>query len=129
MCTCKEELAAKLDAIKKELDAHACEQEPWTPKDGEKYWFVRSDGGIGSFCNTGHAFDRLLFSNNNIFRTKEEAERAFAVIKAALALFKAPKKTIHVRMWNDGTMTIPSFTKSSDAFNKLKDLLTLITNG
>lgn len=48
---------------------------PLTPKEGETYWFISSEGNILPEVWKNYATDRGRYATDCIFRTKDDAER------------------------------------------------------
>ena len=50
------------------------ERKPWKPSEGERYWWVTSNGSVDYCCWTGDMIDFFTYKLGNCYRTKEEAE-------------------------------------------------------
>ena len=89
-----EELEKKYKELGEEIDKLKAEKEnePWKPKDGERYWFVSHSGGEESTIWDGVPVDVRMYELGNVFKTKEEAEfRAEQLkVEAELRRFTRP---------------------------------------
>lgn len=47
---------------------------PWKPSEGDKYWYISSNGNADYYCWTGDMLDFLTYKLGNCYRTREEAE-------------------------------------------------------
>lgn len=66
----------------------------WKPKEGDKYYYIRSYGYDGAVIRsrwTNDYFNRVGNEIGNVFRTKEEAEKAVEWLKARKVLFDDAK--------------------------------------
>src|SRR5574344_1270174 len=65
-----------LETLKRELERLKSEKEnePWKPKDGDKYWFISHSGWVKTtvWCDT--IVGKIRYEIGNVFRTKEEGE-------------------------------------------------------
>jgi len=78
-----EELQAEFNKIGYEYDfeTNTAKKQRWTPKEGEKYYFVQSDGSTSFFHNTSTHTDYALISFNNCYKTPIEAKKFSDYIK------------------------------------------------
>jgi len=58
-----------------EWETYKEKPEWWTPKDGEKAWYVTITGDIIDSCMRTHRIDRKIIGQGNVFKTKEEAKK------------------------------------------------------
>jgi len=64
----------------------------WEPKDGDKYYIVRSDVVTDSATWYGWACDKYRYKIGNCFKTKEEAEFAAERLKVIAELHRYAKE-------------------------------------
>lgn len=70
-----EEAQRKLDEARKKLDEYNTEYKRWKPKENERYFYVISNGMVGSdFRNGNFTTDENRYSFYNCFKTREQAE-------------------------------------------------------
>lgn len=50
------------------------ERKPWKPSNGDKYWYISSNGSANYYCWNDDMTDFLTYKLGNCYRTKEEAE-------------------------------------------------------
>ncbi|MBQ9758771.1 MAG: hypothetical protein IJW12_03260, partial [Opitutales bacterium] len=60
------------------------ENEPWKPKEGERFYFIGMTGCVYGRCWGNSETDNDCYSFGNCFHTREEAEAAAERVKAAL---------------------------------------------
>ena len=60
----------------------------WTPQAGEKYYYVGDNGMVNFTFFDCDEVDEDYYKFGNIFRTKEEAERALEKVKETLLKFQ-----------------------------------------
>lgn len=71
-----EELSARLDALEaNQAPAKPVVDKPW-PQDGDEYYLLNSGGGAGANEWDGLSVEMKCLARGNVFRTKEEAEKA-----------------------------------------------------
>lgn len=46
----------------------------WKLSEGDKYWYISSNGNADYYCWTGDVLDFLTYKLGNCYRTREEAE-------------------------------------------------------
>lgn len=64
------------------------ENKRWKPKKLEKYFYVHTNlGGVSYYNWEDDKLDKEHYENGNVFRTKEEAEKAFEKVKETLLNF------------------------------------------
>ena len=73
----------------------------WEPKDGDKYYIVRSDAVIDSAIWYGWACDKYRYRIGNCFKTKEEAEFAAERLKVISEIEQFAKKNNPLDFKND----------------------------
>ena len=56
----------------------------WIPKQGEKYYYIKTTGDVDFLYWDGHSHDNGRLTFNNCFRTREEAEEKLDKIKEIL---------------------------------------------
>ena len=83
------ELASEIEKLKAEK-----ENEPWKPKDGDKYWLISHNGYVVQVRWMGDEAEDDIYAIGNVFRTQEEAEfRAEQLkVEAELRRFARPFK-------------------------------------
>lgn len=90
-----EELERKIKALSGELETFKAtrevEKDEW-PKEGEGFYYFRSGGGVEYGVVYTDKVDADLKSMGNCFRSKEEAEKAVARIKATERIRKIIKE-------------------------------------
>ena len=59
-------------------------KERWEPKDGEGYWTIDGEFGVGFHPWDSGLFDNKKLKSGQVFRTKELAESAAKEVRAAL---------------------------------------------
>lgn len=47
---------------------------PWKPSEGDKYWYVSSDGSVDYYSWTDDTMDFLAYKLGNCYKTEREAE-------------------------------------------------------
>ena len=86
-----------LETLKRELEELKTEKEnePWKPKDGDKYWLISHNGYVVQARSMGDEAEDDIYAIGNVFRTKEEAEfRAEQLkVEAELRRFARPFKS------------------------------------
>lgn len=86
------ELEKKIEELSKELEELRCELDKeklsntqmnnrWRANDGEKYYFIYSDGTIDWSIDTNDEISVKHYDLGNYFQTKEEAEKVVEKIK------------------------------------------------
>lgn len=70
----KKEFKEKIENVQKQIDKEYNKREVWKPNNGEKYYFIASDGGVSISANTDMSDIRKM-DFLNYFKTKKEAER------------------------------------------------------
>ena len=71
-----EELSARLDALEaNQAPAKPVVDKPW-PQDGDEYYLLNSGGGAGANEWDGLSVEMECLARGNVFRTREEAEKA-----------------------------------------------------
>lgn len=66
-----------------EEEGYTIEQKEWSWRDlkeGEKYWYIDSSGGIDHKPWRDDQYDKFGAKTGNIYQTKEDAEKALAEI-------------------------------------------------
>ena len=83
-----------LETLKRELEQLKAEKEnePWKPKDGDKYWYINTSGWGLTTVWHGDIADESRYALGNVFKTIEEANfRAEQLkVEAELKLFVRP---------------------------------------
>lgn len=86
--TALQELIAEDSGWFEEVKADEC----WVPAYGEGYWYIADTDGVGTTVWTGHrTIDKYRLAIGNVFRTKEDAEKALEWLKARKILFDDAK--------------------------------------
>ena len=71
-----EEIQKQIQESKKELEFEKQKAEiEYSFKNGEEYWVLWQDGYITDYIWDGSDFDKVRYSQGNIFKTKAEAKR------------------------------------------------------
>ena len=47
---------------------------PWKPSEGDRYWYVSSDGSVDCYSWTDDTMDFLAYKLGNCYKTEREAE-------------------------------------------------------
>lgn len=53
---------------------YTIKRKPWKPSEGDKYWYISSNGNADYYCWTGDVLDFLTYKLGNCYRTEEDAE-------------------------------------------------------
>lgn len=72
-------------------DCEAPEPEKWEPKEGDEYWKIGSDGIFSYNVWRNHYYEHGSLAMGNIFRTKKDADKALAWLKARKVLYDDAK--------------------------------------
>ena len=89
-----EELENKINELASEIEKLKVEKnnEPWKPKDGDKYWLISHTGYVVQVRWMGDEAEDDIYAIGNVFRTKAEAEFRVEQLKveAELRRFSRP---------------------------------------
>ena len=89
-----EELENKIKELSDEIEKLKVEKnnEPWKPKDGDKYWLISHTGYTVQVRWMGDEAEDDIYAIGNVFRTQEEAEFRVEQLKveAELRRFERP---------------------------------------
>ena len=89
-----EELENKIKELSDEIEKLKVEKnnEPWKPKDGDKYWLISHIGYVVQVRWLGDDYEDDIYAIGNAFRTQEEAEFRVEQLKveAELRRFARP---------------------------------------
>lgn len=83
-----EKLLEELEAQMKELKQNCTEEDckRWRAKKNELYWFISSDGIVGSSREENDPVDKIRYRIGNYFKTREEAKEAVEKMKIYMQL-------------------------------------------
>jgi hypothetical protein len=83
-----EKLLEELEAQMKELRQNCTEEDckRWRAKKNELYWFISSDGIVGSSPEENDPVDKIRYRIGNYFKTREEAKEAIEKMKIYMQL-------------------------------------------
>ena len=83
-----------LETLKRELEELKMkkENEPWKPKDGDKYWLISHNGYVVQVRWMGDEAEDDIYAIGNVFKTREEAEFRIEqlTVEAELRRFARP---------------------------------------
>ena len=89
-----DELEMKIKELSEEIEQLKAEKdnEPWKPKDGDKYWLISYSGGEISSVWQGDAVDERRYLLGNAFKTEQAAQFRVEQLKveAELRRFARP---------------------------------------
>ena len=69
-----------------ELTEKKVESKRWKPEVGGYYYSVDGYGDVDGFCWDGDKYDAFEYSQRNVFKTKEEAEKHLEYLKSLAIL-------------------------------------------
>ena len=75
----RKEFNEKVDELKREYKE---KNEKWIPEEGEEYYFIDEELNVGWNWFDNDDTDEVIFKNNKIFKTEEEAQEYADYLKA-----------------------------------------------
>ena len=73
-CCCERPSCSRITPLYDLLTGRISIRMPWSPQDGDEYWFGLTDGSVDRDVWNRNTDDFMRYSARNYFRTKEEAE-------------------------------------------------------
>ena len=116
-----DELEMKIKELSEEIERLKAEKEnePWKPKNGDKYWLISHNGYVVQVRWMGDEAEDDIYAIGNVFRTQEEAEFRVGQLKVEAELrrfsrpFKIGGKNYTLQSWrNDDKIVITYFEVS-----------------
>lgn len=94
----KQDMKARIDKIQADIDQRykdmAADDDVW-PKNGDRYFFLYSDGDKGDYEFDGDEYDAEYFAIGNAFRTADERDAHIEYLKVCAELRGTDGRTVY----------------------------------